>query len=478
MDFLSAPQYHFSRLLFERGLALLYGLGFLNAINQFLPLLGSRGLVPVPTFLHYVNFKRVPSLFHWHYSDTFLLACCWLGLLLSLLLVFGLSASLPIVLHILIWLLLYGLYLSLTNVGQNFYGFGWESMLCEAGFFMAFMGAEWVTPSWIPILILRWMLFRTEMGAGLIKVRGDKAWKDLTALYYHHETQPMPNPLSRLFHHMPKVVLRQGVVFSHFVQLIAPLFLFAPQPLASVAGVLIILHQLILVVAGNYSWLNWLTILLGVLAINDPFTTPAQELRPLWFESLQWGIGLGTLVLSYRPLLNLFSRQQKMNYCWNRFHLVGAYGAFGSVTKKRYEIVVEGSDDGISWKEYEFKGKPTRLDKIPRQYAPYHLRLDWMMWFLPFSVLAGEHEIYVMEHEPWFLRLIQKLLSNDKSILKLLSVNPFPARPPRFIRCRYYHYQFTSREEKKISGNIWKRSLMGEYLPALSLEAFGDEKQV
>lgn len=474
IDFLSATHYYWARLLFERSLALIYLIGFLVALKQFPALLGEKGLLPAPSFLKRAHPKLYPSLFHYHYSDAFLKQICWVGIILSGALVAGLSAHLHPLFHLSIWLVLYYFYLSISNIGQVFYGFGWESMLCEAGFFMAFMGPEWMAPSWIPILILRWMLFRTEMGAGLIKLRGDKCWRDLTALYFHHETQPMPNPLSRFFHYMPKIFLRWGVMFSHFVQVIVPLCLFLPQPIAGFAGVMIIAHQLLLIIAGNYAWLNWLTVVLGFLAIAGPEPAVVLAARPMWYEIVLGLLAVGSCYYSYQPLLNLFSKHQKMNYCWNRFHLICAYGAFGSVTKKRYEIVIEGRNAGSGWHEYEFKAKPGKLNRRPPQYAPYHLRLDWLMWFLPFSVVVDEKRkmVYAFEQEEWFLRFVQKLFQNDPLTLKLIRHNPFPTSPPEEIRARYYLYHFTTKEEFKKTGNYWKRELMGEYLPELRSDDF------
>lgn len=464
-DFLAAPQYAWARTIFERGMGAIYFTAFLSAFNQFPALLGERGLLPVPDFVAEVPFRSAPSIFHWRYSDWLLRWCCLLGMALSLLYCFGIMAHAPLVLHVSGWLLLYGLYLSLVNVGQDFYGFGWETMLLEAGFFTAFMGNAETTPSWIPIIILRWMLIRTELGAGLIKLRGDRCWRNLTCLYYHHETQPLPNPLSRLFHHSPKWVHRFGVLFSHFCQLVAPLGLLLPAPVAPIAGAFLIFHQLILIVSGNYSWLNWLTVVLGVLAFPQSTWTPMAE-SPLWFTTLQLAAGGLCVFLSYRPLLNLFSPNQYMNYCWNRWHLVGAYGAFGSVTKERYEIIIEGRDESGKWREYGFRGKPVELDRTPPVVAPYHLRLDWMIWFLPFTVRVTDQGIIVRGYSIWFLRLVKKLLQNDAALLKLFRKNPFTARPPVEIRARFYQYHFTALGEK----HVWRRELKGEFLPEVSLE--------
>lgn len=476
-DFLLTPHYHFARMIFERSLGFLYFVAFLSAFNQFKALLGEKGLLPAPEFLKLVSFKEAPGVFHWKYSDRFLNLVCVTGMIVSLLIAAGVVGSGPIAVHMLSWLLVYFLYLSIVNAGQDFYGFGWETMILEAGYFAAFMGPEWVTPSWIPILILRWMLFRTELGAGLIKLRGDQCWKELTCLYYHHETQPLPNPLSRYFHFCPKWFHKSGVVFSHFCQLVAPFGLFLPQPVAFISALFLIVHQLILIISGNYSWLNWLTIVLAFLALPQWNGPEASFLSPpLWFELIQYAVFLQALFLSYRPFLNLFSSRQYMNYCWNQWHLVGAYGAFGSVTKERYEIVIEGTEsedpeDADSWKEYIFKGKPVELNRKPSVVAPYHLRLDWMIWFLPFTVMVNGKNIYVRGHRLWFVRLVLQLLDNNQELLKLFKINPFKKAPPKYIRAKFYLYKFTTPHEYKQSGNYWKREYLGIYCPILSKDS-------
>ena len=460
-EFLLAPDMVLVRSLFTRSLAFLYFIAFLNAFNQFPALLGDDGFTPVKTFARLISWKQSPSVFFWKYSDGMLKALCLLGMAAGLFLaVIGTTSFL---IHILLWLLMYGVYLSIVNVGQTFYGFGWESMLLEAGFFAAFLGPEKSMPVWIPIVALRWMLFRTELGAGLIKMRGDPCWRDLTCLYYHHETQPMPNPLSRFFHHAPKWFHRAGVVFSHFVQLIVPFFIFLPSPVSDIAGVFIIVHQLVLVISGNYAWLNWLTIILAILCFHDPVPVTSAPPPDVFFYGLI-PFGVWILTLSIEPARNLWAKKQKMNYCWNRWHLVGAYGAFGSVTKERYEIVLEAEKNG-EWKEYEFKGKPGRIDRVPGVFAPYHLRLDWLMWFLPFSVRIYGGKVSTWGYEPWFISFVVKLLMADKQTLKLIAHDPWNGKKPDRIRARYYQYHFTPAGEK----NIWNRTYIDDYLPALRL---------
>jgi hypothetical protein len=359
-------------------------------------------------------------------------------------------------------------------------------MLLEAGFFTAFLGTAQMRASVVPVLALRWMLFRTELGAGLIKLRHDPCWRDLTCLYYHYETQPLPNPLSWHFHRQPKWMHRLGVLFSHFVQVVAPFGLFAPQPVASMAAAILIFQQLWLIVSGNYSWLNWLTVVLGFAGFSDKLLS---ALLPLHVASmmpipLPWHIALyilaaATVMLSIQPALNLISRNQMMNFSYNRWHLVNTYGAFGSVGRESYEICMEGTADAVvnpatQWLEYEFKAKPGDPRRRPPQIAPYHLRLDWLIWFLPFSVHVTRHGIRVPGYEVWFLRFIRKLLTNDAPTLRLMGKNPFADAPPQFVRAIFYRYLFSDVQTKAATGAWWTREELGAYLPPVSLGQLKD----
>ena len=206
--FFSSPDYWLTRLLIQRGLGILYLVAFASAINQFRPLLGENGLLPVPRFLSWVPFRASPSLFHAHYSDRFFQAVAYFGLLLAGLVTLGLPDLFSPWLAFVLWTLLWIIYLSIVNVGQTFYAFGWESLLCEAGFLAIFLGSASTAPPILLTFLFRWLVFRLEFGAGLIKMRGDPCWRNLTCLYYHHETQPMPNPLSWFAHNLPRPLHR------------------------------------------------------------------------------------------------------------------------------------------------------------------------------------------------------------------------------------------------------------------------------
>ncbi|MGH9183632.1 MAG: lipase maturation factor family protein [Acidimicrobiales bacterium] len=472
MEWLQAPDYWLARLVFQRALGAVYLVAFLVALNQFRPLLGEAGLLPVPRFLEAVPFRRAPSIFHLRYSDRLLAAVAWGGVLLAGAAVAGLSEAGPIWFSALVWSALWALYLSIVNVGQVFYAFGWESLLLEAGFLAIFLGPADMAPPTLVIVAIRWLLFRLEVGAGLIKLRGDRCWRDLTCLHYHHETQPLPNPLSWFFHHLPEPVHKVEVVANHFAQLVVPVGLFAPQPLASVAGATIVATQGWLLVSGNFSWLNVLTVVLAAASFDDAVLGPFVPARPGplapppgWHQAAVVALAVLVAGLSWRVVRNMASRRQRMNTSFDPLHLVNTYGAFGSVTRQRYEVVLEGTDAAVldaatAWAEYEFKGKPGDPSRRPPQVAPYHLRLDWLMWFV---ALRGP-----MDHR-WLLALVRRLLRNDRPTLRLLRTNPFPDRPPAFVRARLYRYRFTTREERRETGAWWVRTPVGELLRPLSL---------
>ena len=474
MDWLIAPEWHWGRFILERGIAAVYVLAFLGAARQFRGLIGSRGMLPVPQYLAKRSFRTSPSLFHLHYSDGFVAAVCWSGVAISAAMVAGLADVVPPWAAILLWLLLWVSYLSIVNVGQIWYSFGWESLLLEAGLLVVFVGNEEVAPPVLVMWLTRWLLFRVEFGAGLIKLRGDRCWRDLTCLDFHHETQPMPGPLSWFFHHLPRPFHRMEVAGNHVAQLIVPFGLFAPQPVASVAAAIIAVTQFWLVLSGNFSWLNWLTIVLALSVIDTStaaavfgISTPADTAatQPIWYMVLVIAFAALVIVRSWYPARNLVSRRQRMNSSYDPLRLVNTYGAFGSISRIRQEVILEGTtesdvSDETVWAEYEFKGKPGDVKRMPRQWSPYHLRLDWMMWFLPLSPVYAQ---------PWFIQMCHGLLTNEPSITRLLRINPFPDSPPVHIRAVLYRYRYSSAWQLRSQHIWWQRERIGEYLAAISV---------
>jgi hypothetical protein len=481
------PTYWLTRFVMLRLIGLIYAVAFAVAINQIVPLIGEKGLLPVGSFLRNVGealgspsagFVRLPSLFWLVHSDGSLMTVAWLGFLISCIVLAG-YANAPML--ALLWLL----YMSIVHVGQDWYGYGWEIQLLETGFLAIFLCPlvdarpfPKRAPPFLIIVLFRWLIFRIMLGSGMIKVRGDEVWRNWTALYYHFETQPIPGPFSRWFHFLPKIVLKIGVWFNYLAELIAPWFVFWPRLGRHIAGVVIVLLQVVLIFSGNLSFLNWLTLLPALACFDDGFwarilpraiVSSAEEAasqeepsRPMVITS--WAITFLIGLLSIQPVFNILSPQQIMNTSFDPLDLVNTYGAFGTVGQERLNVVFEGTMDEIpndtaTWKEYPYKGLPAALDKRPPQVAPYQLRLDWQMWFAAMST---------PEEYPWTLNLVSKLLHNDRDAVGLFASNPFPGRPPRYVRAILYRYAFSTGEKK--DGRWWRRERIGDtWIPAFSV---------
>ncbi|XP_071481421.1 lipase maturation factor 1-like [Diadema antillarum] len=346
---------------------------------------------------------------------------------------------------------------------------------------------------WVVLWGYRWLLFRIMMGAGLIKIRGDQCWRDLTCMNYHYETQPVPNPMSYYMHQSPEWFHKFETASNHFIELIAPIFLLVPwRPLRLIGGVIQILFQVTLIISGNLSFLNWLTILPAISCFDDQSLT---WLFPSWLSSAMattgrmrsYGkprpslgdyirrvahISLAVLIayLSIPVVKNLLSTHQAMNTSFDSLRIVNTYGAFGSVTKVRDEVIFQGTssrnpnDPRAVWLEYEFKCKPGNVTRRPCLISPYHYRLDWLLWFAAFQNYQSN---------PWFVHLAGKLLINDEQTLDLIAYNPFHGQdPPKFIRVEHYRYQYTKAGSKEaLGGQWWKRRRTREYMPPVSLES-------
>jgi hypothetical protein len=474
--------YWLTRFVILRLLGLVYLAAFVSLARQVLPLIGSNGLLPAQDFLTRVQahfgsrtggFLALPSLFWFGISDRELVVLAWFGAGLSLVVMLGYANALVLAV---LWLL----YTSFVNIGQDWYSYGWEIQLLETGFLAMFL-CPLLDPRPFPkrappvliIWLFRWLTFRIMFGAGLIKLRGDSCWRDLTCLYYHYETQPIPNPLSRMFHFMPHWFQKFSTLWNHFIELVVPWFGFGPRLARHIAGVLLVSFQVILIVSGNLSFLNYLTIVPMLACFDDSLLSrllpkalverarrASENYSPTRTqEILALAFAIVVVALSIAPTLNLLSGQQMMNASFDRLHLVNTYGAFGSVGRERNEIIFEGSEDGVVWRAYEFPFKPGDPMRRPGLVAPYQPRLDWAIWF---AAMSSPNQY------PWTLHIIWKLLHNDPGMLSLLANNPFPDKPPRFIRAQLYRYKFAP--PGNAAGAWWDRELIGQWLPPISVD--------
>ena len=479
-------RYELWRIVFLRATGLQYCVAYVILLQQHAALFGSHGLLPAAGFLDRVaqalgsnaaGFWKLPSLFWLDSSDAALSAGALCGVLLSVGVMLG-WANAPVLFA------LWALYLSFVHVGQVFYGYGWESLLCEMGFLAVFLAEPLsgfrrteraARAPELVVVLLRWLTFRVMFGAGLIKLRGDACWTQLTCLDFHYETQPNPGPLSATFHQLPQVMHRAGVLFNHFVELIVPFGVFGPRFVRRVAGVCIIVFQLALIASGNLSFLNWLTILIALSCFDDGDMSrlfglaarqaaAARQATPLSARRRGVLVALAIVIglLGIEPALNLLSPRQAMNAAFDPFQLVNTYGAFGSVSRERLEVELEGTaaatpDAQAVWRAYEFPCKPGDPQRRPCFITPYHYHLDWQMWFLQFNDMRAPL---------WLWRLVAKLLSGDAEVLSQFSGNPFADRPPRFVRARVYQYRFSRGDEP----GHWQRQLVGDMIPAVTLD--------
>lgn len=477
----ASESYSLTRSLLIRGLGFIYGVVFLILFDQAPLLWGRQGLLPMTIYNQWflqmskgewTAFWQAPSLFYFFEPDKIFTVVSLLGMLGGLLMMAGVANALLL-------MALWFLQLSFVNSGQLFYGYGWEILLLEVTVLCSFLvplwNVRWSTSSYSPptvvIWALRWTLFRLMLGAGLIKIRGDSCWTDLSCLVYHYETQPNPHPLSYFFHHLPELVQQVSVLFNHLVELVAPFGLFGPRRVRYASGVIMALFQGLLILSGNLAWFNWLTLVLCLSAFDDAFFQrwglfgagaglhKSMNVRPLGQRLLLVGFAMAVAFFSYNPIVNLFSPQQAMNTSYNQWHLINSYGAFGAIGKERFGIVVAGSDDGVQWKEYQFPCATDSAAKQPCLITPYHLHLDWQMWF---SAMRPQIQ------EEWLLRLAIRLLENNEEVKRAFTLNPFADSAPRWIKMDLYRYRFAAWQEWPEAW--WNREWVRTYLPPIHLQ--------
>ncbi|XP_042720471.1 lipase maturation factor 1 isoform X2 [Lagopus leucura] len=376
----------------------------------------------------------------------------------------------------------------------------WESQLLETGFLGMFLCPLWTLsrlprstpPSSIVIWGFRWLIFRIMLGAGLIKIRGDHCWRDLTCMNYHYETQPVPNPIAYFMHRSPGWFHQFETLFNHFIELVVPFFIFMGRRMCVVHGVLQILFQVLLIISGNLSFLNWLTIVPSIACFDDRslaflFSSGRGGVKEcvlqLQGSSEKPPVGLGCHIrrvvnisfglliayLSVPVVINLLSSRQVMNTSFNPLRIVNTYGAFGSITKERTEVILQGTsspdpnDPAAVWQEFDFKCKPGDLWRRPCFISPYHYRLDWLMWFAAFQTY---------EQNEWIIHLAGKLLAQEEEALSLIATNPFADRdPPRWIRGEHFKYKFSQPGGTHAAqGKWWIRKRIGPYFPPVNLQ--------
>ena len=475
---LERSTYFISSWIFLRALAVIYLIAFLSLEVQVKGLIGSNGILPAKTFLEYAYqklgshaFTVVPSIFWWHSSDFFLQLVCWSGVLFSIMLLIGFAQPLML---FLLWML----YLSLSAVCRDFLSFQWDVLLLEAGFLAIFMSPLRIistrySQSVGPIIFLqRWLLFRLMFSSGIAKLlSGDPTWRNLTALNYHYETQPLPTWIGWYFYHLPHSFQKASVVVMFVIEILLPFLIFTPRRIRIFCFYGLVALQVLILLTGNYAFFNLLAICLCLFLLDDAFYS-AKFREKIKIAKLKWPRIVIIPVFIFLLIASLIQmsitlRSEVLPYSMLRFYeyiepfrTVNRYGLFAVMTTSRPEIIVEGSDDQINWKEYEFKYKPGDLKRKPSFVEPHQPRLDWQMWF----AALGNYQ-----QNPWFISFCQRLLEGSPDVLSLLAKNPFPSKPPRYLRAMVYQYHFTDLKTKSQQGFWWKRDIEGSYCPVLWL---------
>ncbi|MGH9612833.1 MAG: lipase maturation factor family protein [Bryobacteraceae bacterium] len=465
-------EYQFTQWLFLRLLSLIYLIAFLSMETQITGLIGSNGILPIGRFLAAVRqyygasaWWMAPTVFWWGSSDAVLRAICSAGMIAAALAFLGLVPRVMLAIA-------YALYVSICSGGQDFMSFQWDMLLLEAGFLALFLGRS-NTVVWL----FRWLVFRLMFLSGSAKLLShDRTWRNLTALTYHYWTQPLPTSVAWYMSQLPLTFQKMSTICTFAVELVIPFLLFAPRLIRHFAAFCIIGFQALIALTGNYTFFNFLTMALCLFAFDD------ASLRHIWPSRLtpkfrvrgpaSWRVRRSIAILAVILVaLGVFHFVIAFGGALpgpglaalrvtSPLGIVNSYGLFAVMTTSRPEIVMQGSNDGSTWKDYAFRYKPGDVKRAPGWNQPFQPRLDWQMWFAALSNYQSS---------PWFVNFAVRLLQGSQPVLALLQTNPFPDSPPKYVRALVYDYHFTDFATRRATGAWWRRDYAGPYLPAISL---------
>ena len=466
----AANRYQLTDRLFLRLLGLIYLLAFGSLWPQIVALIGSHGIAPAARLMAAMHSELgaralfySPTLFWFDTNDGALILFCVLGCLASLLLIAGIFGRIATI-------ACFVLYLSISSIGQPFTGFQWDALLLEAGFLAIFAGAPWL------VWAYRLLLFRLMFESGWVKLAShDPNWPNLHALRFHFMTQPLPNPIAYYVHRAPDALLSSFTFLTLVIEFGATFLLFGPRRMRQVGVALLMLLQLVILLTGNYAFFNLLTLALCIWGLDDRTFAPFSKLlnwrfprlsfpaRPEWMRA--FGnlvvcalifLGASQLIEALAPGASLISKPLSI---LQPFEIVNGYGLFAVMTTTRPEIVLEGSNDAINWREYQFPYKPGNTHRGLPWVAPYQPRLDWQMWF----AALGDYQ-----SNTWVGGLMYRIMTGEPSVYRLLDRPPFD-HPPRYMRAVLYRYEFTTPAERARTGAVWNRQLRGVWFGPVSL---------
>jgi len=520
------------RWIFLRALAIIYFSAFYSLLFQIKGLIGPEGIQPAQQYLAAIaeqlgapRYWYAPTLYWISSSSTMLMAITWIGLIASVVAFLNLWPRLS-------FFICFLCFLSFVGATQVFSSYQSDGMLLEAGFLALFFAPPGLLPGWgadhPPVraswFLLQWEWFRIYFESGMVKLAsGDPEWRHLTAMDEYYQNGPLPTWAGWYVQHLPHWFQVATAAGTLGMELGLVLMMFFPRRVRLVCFFIVTPWEIGVILTANYAFLNYLVLALGILLLDDKFLLrfvparfrphepelavqpePEEErplsivaasesdetkmegepeeshsARPTWRRRLgfHWralrlaltavlltwiaydtaaemmGIPLHEVPLPVKPIIAL-----------EPFRIANQYGLFAVMTRGRYEIEFQGSNDGTNWTAYPFRNKPQALNEAPGIYAPYQPRFDWNLWF---ASLGGwrENDIVPITEE--------RLLVGDADVLSLFRGDPFPQVPPRYVRAVLWQYWFTSMEEKRSTGNWWRREDLGLYAPELTMTADG-----
>jgi hypothetical protein len=510
-----APGRLMPRWIFLRALAAIFFSAFYSLLFQIKGLIGPQGILPVHDYLPAVaraypiaKFWFAPTLFWISSSSHALMIVTCIGLLASMAAFLNLWPRLS-------FLVCFVCFLSFVSAAQDFSNYQSDGMLLEAGFIALFfvprglrpgLGAA-TPPSRASLFLLQWEWFRIYFESGLVKlISGDRQWRSLTAMDHYYETGPLPTWIGWYTQHLPHWFHAASAAGTLILELGLVWLLFFPRRIRIICFFIVTPWEMGVILTANYTFLNYLVLSLGFLLLDDRFlqqfvadriskfrsqhAEPIAETAGLSDRGIEPEVTEARITrISHRVHNHLSALRLAISavmLTWifynttaemlliafrslplptkpiallDPFRIANQYGLFAVMTNGRYEIEFQGSNDGQNWTPYLFRNKPQLLNEAPRVYAPYQPRFDWNLWFASLGDWRQNEIVPATE---------VRLLQNDADVLGLFRSNPFPQTPPRYVRAMLWQYWFTTRDEKRDTGNWWRRELLGMYAPELT----------
>jgi lipase maturation factor 1 len=507
-----APGRLLPRWIVLRALAVIYFSAFYSLLFQIKGLIGPDGIMPARNYLAAVAQQAAstriwfaPTLFWLSSSSHTLMAVTWIGLLASILAFVNVWPRLS-------FFVCFVCFLSFVTAASEFSNYQSDGMLLEAGFITLFfvpgglnpgLGAG-SPPSRASLFLLQWEWFRIYFESGMVKlVSGDRQWRTLTAMDQYYQNGPLPTWIGWYVQHLPHWFQAASAAGTLVMELAIVWMLFLPRRARIVCFFIVTPWEVGVIVTANYTFLNYLVLVLGFLLLDDKFLQgilPARlrhflpggaaDVGPHNDEALTSPSARFTRERFPRSLRGHFSAFRlactAVMLSWifydttaemiaipfrdsplptlpvemlEHLRIANQYGLFAVMTNGRYEIEFQGSNDAEHWTPYPFRYKPQALNEAPRIHAPYQPRFDWNLWFASLGDWRQDNLVPLTE---------ERLLENDKDVLALFRGNPFAQSPPRYVRAVLWQYWFTTGEEKRATGNWWRRQLLGLYAPVLT----------